>query len=54
MQVVAAYSSIAYADHDSVCAVDSEGPAEPEGPSGDREPSMPVDQLDQLKHMLRV
>jgi len=47
-QVVAAYSDIAYADHDSVCAVD------PEGLSGDRKPSMPVDQLDQLKRMLRV
>ena len=54
MQVVAAYSDIAFADQDSVCSVDPEGPAEPEGPSGDREPSMPVDQLDQLKHMLRV
>ena len=47
IQVVEAYSGIANADFNSICSAASEGPSRSSG-------NMPVDELDQLKHMLRT
>ena len=47
IQVVEAYSGIANADFNSICSAVSEGPSRSSG-------NMSVDELDQLKHMLRT